>query len=91
MANSASAKKRIRQAEKRRTINKAEKTRLRTQLKKFQKALEAKDKATAQKEFVTATKLLDVASKHGVIHDNQASRRKSRMQLKLNALVAAAG
>ncbi|MGE0435051.1 MAG: 30S ribosomal protein S20 [Planctomycetota bacterium] len=88
MANSASAKKRIRQNEKHRALNKAEKTRLRTQLKKFQKALEAKDKAVAQKEFIAATQLLDRASKHRLIHDNQASRRKSRMQLKLNALVA---
>ncbi len=89
MANSASANKRIRQNERRRLRNKAEKTRLRTQLKKFVKALEAGNSDEAGTEFRKATVLLDRASRRGVIHGNQAARRKSRMQIRLNALSTA--
>jgi small subunit ribosomal protein S20 len=77
MANIRSQIKRNRQNEKRRVRNKAVRSELRTRVK----AAEAGDTDDLQ----TAMKTIDKAAAKGVIHKNEASRRKSRLQKKANA------
>ncbi len=88
MANIKSAKKRAKQAVKRRERNMGAKSMVRTALKKVVKAIEAKDAAAAQDAFKAAEPLLDRYSSRGLIHRNKASRHKSRLQAKIKALAA---
>jgi len=88
MAHSKSAKKRVKQNEKARLRNKSEKTRMRTQTKKVLKLMQVgEDMEKITKEYRLAIKYYDVASKHGLIHNRQADRRKSRLTTKLNDYV----
>ena len=86
MANIKSQIKRNRQNEARRQRNKAVKTSLKTELKKFRTAVEAGDKAVAEETFRSATRALDKAATKGVIHANNAANKKSKMAKKLQAL-----
>ena len=84
MANTKSALKRMRQAEKRHQRNQAVKTATRTYVKKARIAI-AQDPAEARDEVIAAISALDRAAKKGVIHRNNAARRKSRLMKRLNA------
>ncbi len=86
MANIASAKKRARQAVKRRTQNASYRSMLRTYMKKVLDALEAKDKDAATKAFKEATPIIDRMASRGQIHKNKAARHKSRLNAQLQAL-----
>ena len=66
--------------------NKANKSALKTVLKKFEAAVESGDKAAAQAAFTTAVKAVDKAVTKGLLHKNNAARKKSGMALKLNKL-----
>src|SRR5690606_3472005 len=88
LANIKSAKKRAKQAVKRRERNMGAKSMVRTALKKVVKAIEAKDAAAAQDAFKTAEPLLDRYSSRGLIHRNKAARHKTRLQAKIKALAA---
>jgi small subunit ribosomal protein S20 len=90
MATSVSAKKRIRQNEQHRLRNRAEKSRFRTAVKRFEEAVESKnvDQASALLKHVTS--YLDKAARKNVIHRNKAAREKSNLQQKLNRLAAGA-
>lgn len=88
MANIKSAKKRAKQAVKRRERNMGAKSMVRTALKKVIKAIEAKDAAAAQDAFKSAEPLLDRYSSRGLIHRNKAARHKTRLQAKIKALAA---
>lgn len=90
MAHSLSAKKRIRQNEARRLRNQVRKSMLKSQTRKFTDALTAKDVSTAEAQLTLLAKRLDQVASKGTIHRNHASRRKSRLQRRLNALKAAA-
>ena len=81
-----SAKKRMRQDAKRRLKNRSRKGVLRSQIKKVTEAIEAGDREAADKEFKTATKLLDRAGLKRLIHPNLASRKKSALAKKINAI-----
>ena len=88
MAHSLSAQKRIRQNLKAKARNRARKDSIKTATKGFLAALASGDAAKAETELRTTVKLLDrVASKH-TIHKNAASRKRSRLTLRLNALKA---
>jgi small subunit ribosomal protein S20 len=89
MAHSMSAKKRIRQNEKRRERNKAYKSKMRTAIKKFVQAAEANDIEKAKELHYEAVKIIAKLAQKGVIHKNQASRRISRITLKLNSIKSA--
>lgn len=89
MAHSLSAKKRVRQNLRRRSINRARKGKLRAQLKGFEKALESKDAKAAVEQFRLTVKRLDQVSASGSIHKRTAARKKSRLAKRLNALLAA--
>ena len=66
--------------------NKADKSALKTTVKKFDAALESGDKAAAQAAYVAAVKAVDQAVNKGLLHKNNAARKKSSMTLKLNKL-----
>lgn len=88
MAHSLSAKKRVRQNEKRRVINKARKSAVRTQMKHFEEAVSAGDKEAASKQFRLVTMKLDKVASTSTMHKNTAARLKSRLAKKLNKLEA---
>ena len=88
MAHSLSAKKRVRQNETHRTINRARKSMLKTQIKKFEDALKSGDQQKAQQEFKLLQKKLDKVASTSTMHKKTASRKKSRLAKKLNALKA---
>ena len=66
--------------------NKADKSELKTNLKKFDAAVTAGDKAAAEAAYKTAVKSVDQAANSGLLHKNNAARKKSSMTLKLNKL-----
>jgi small subunit ribosomal protein S20 len=88
MANKRSSKKDLRRTAKRTVRNKAARTALKTFVKKVRTAAaggNATDTATA---LVTAQKMLDKAAQRGIIHKNQAARRKSRIAKAANKAAA---
>jgi small subunit ribosomal protein S20 len=90
LANHKSAIKRIRVNERRRLRNRLYMSRTRTQLRKARETLAGKDTASARAETLAAIRILDKAASKGIIHKNNAARRKSRLMTKLNMLEAAA-
>ena len=91
MAHSLSAKKRVRQSENRRMINRARKSRVKTQIKKFEAALAGGDAKAAAEQYRNTVKLLDQVSSTSTMHKKTAARKKSRLAKRLNALLAKAG
>ncbi len=85
MANSAQAKKRARQAEKRRQLNASQRSEMRTAVKKVLKALNNGDKALAETAYKAAVPALDKAARKGLIHANKAARAKSRLNARLKS------
>ncbi|HCZ06122.1 MAG: small subunit ribosomal protein [Thermotogota bacterium] len=88
MANTKSAAKRARQAEVRRLRNKSYKTRFKNAVKKVLKAIEVGDVENVERLAKEAIIAIDKAAQKGVIHKNQAARRKSRLMKKVNAFLA---
>lgn len=88
MAHSLSAKKRVRQNAKRRVINRARKSMVKTQTKLFLEAITAGDVEKASEQFKLLTKKLDKVASSSTMHKNTAARTKSRMARRLNALKA---
>ena len=86
MPNIKSAKKRVLVIEKKTMRNKAIKSALKTQVKKFLAACEAADKETATKLFPETVSAIDAAATKGVIHKNNANNRKAKLAKKLAAL-----
>ena len=91
MAHSLSAKKRIKQNSKRRTINRARKSQIKTQIKHFEAALEQGDAEAAAEQLRMVTKKLDKTAATSTMHKKTAGRKKSRLAKKLNALKAKKG
>jgi small subunit ribosomal protein S20 len=86
VANSAQARKRAHQAEKRRQHNASRRSMMRTFIKKVLHAIEAGDKALASEAYVKAVSLLDRAANKGLIHKNKAARHKSRINARIQAM-----
>ena len=74
-----SAKKRVKIAAKKTLRNKEWKTKLKTSIKAFEKILEEGDASAAQDKLNQAIKVIDKAASKGVIHKNNAARKKSRL------------
>jgi small subunit ribosomal protein S20 len=89
VANIKSAKKRAKQTIVRNTRNVAQRSMLRTAVKKVVKALDANDAAGAETAFASAQPLLDRMAARGLIHKNKAARHKSRLTARIKALKAA--
>ena len=88
MAHHASAKKRIRQGEKRRAQNRKNVSQLKTQVKKLRAAIADGNAEAARQLLPQTVGEIDKAAKKGVVHDNAASRYKSRLARKVSALGA---
>ena len=89
MANIKSAKKRAKQTVVRNQRNSAQRSQLRTAVKKVLKALDANDAAGAEAAYAVAQPLLDRFSSRGLIHKNKAARHKSRLTARIRAIGAA--
>lgn len=86
MANHFSALKRARQTTKRTARNRGNASQLRTALRTLRESLEKGDKAAASQTYRETVSALDKAIQKGVLHENTASRYKSRLSARLNAL-----
>jgi small subunit ribosomal protein S20 len=86
MASHKSAIKKHRQDEKRRVRNRQHASRLRTQVKKFRKAVAAGDEKAAKDLLPETLSLIDRTAKLGILHDNAAARSKSRATRAVNKL-----
>jgi small subunit ribosomal protein S20 len=88
MANHFSALKRARQTETRTARNRANKSHLRSALRKMREALASGNKESAQEAFRQTVSAIDKSIQKGAVHENTASRYKSRLNARLNALAA---
>ena len=86
MANIKSSKKDVISSKIAYEKNKANKTALKTVLKKFDASLESGDKTAAEAAYKVAVKAVDKAVVKGLLHKNNAARKKSSMTLKMNKL-----
>ena len=86
MANHFSALKRARQTEKRTVRNRANTSRVRSMLRDLRESLAKGDNQAADQVFRQTVSALDKAVQKGVLHENTASRYKSRLNARLNAI-----
>ena len=90
MANTKSAKKAARQAERRTLINKGRRSRMRTYVRKVEEAIASGDKEAAAVALREAQPEIMRSASKGIIHKNTASRKISRLSARIKALGAAA-
>jgi len=90
VARSLSSQKRQRQNVKRADRNKAQKSFIKTKVRKARESIQARDLPSAETAYKDAAKVLDHSANHRTIHPNTAARRKSRLARQLNALKAGA-
>ncbi|MGR9107886.1 MAG: 30S ribosomal protein S20 [Gammaproteobacteria bacterium] len=88
MANTPSALKRARQAEKRRARNAGQRSHLRTAIKKVIAAVAQGDLDAAKAAYQNAQPIIDSAARKGLIHPNKAARSKSRLNNRIRELSA---
>ncbi len=88
MAHSLSAKKRIRQNEKHNIVNRARKSQVKTQVKHLEEALEQGDVQAATEQLRLVSIKLDKTAAKSTMHKKTASRKKSRLAKRVNALAA---
>ncbi|MFT5139423.1 MAG: small subunit ribosomal protein S20 [Lysobacterales bacterium] len=86
LANSLSARKRARQAEKHRLLNASQRSHVRTSIKKVLAAIETGDKSAAEAAYKAATPAIDRSVSKGLMHRNKAARHKSRLNTHIRAL-----
>ena len=86
MPNIKSAEKRVMIAKVRNARNKAEKSILKTNLKKFDVAVAEGNREAAVSAYKVAVKTVDHAASKGLIHKNNAAHKKSAMAVKLNGM-----
>ncbi len=88
MANHKSAEKRVRQNERRNEINRRNRSRLRTQIKKLRAAIDLGDVAEAKTLLTETVSVIDKSIQKGVLHQNAAARYKSRLTASVNGMSA---
>ena len=88
MANTKSAIKMIRVSERKRIRNKPIRSATKTYVSRAEKIIGQQDKESAQDAVVKAISALDKAAEKGIIHRNNAARRKSRLMKKFNLIGA---
>ncbi len=89
MANTVSALKRVRTAERRTEVNQIRKSRLRHTVRSLRRLLDKKDVKGAEAQLPATYSLIDRAAKWGIIKQNTAARYKSRVTKRLKVLQAA--
>ncbi|HLH36936.1 MAG TPA: 30S ribosomal protein S20 [Alloacidobacterium sp.] len=85
MANHVSSLKRARQTERKTAVNRANKSRVRGSLRLLREALAKGDAAAITEQFKQTVSALDKSVQKGVLHDNTASRYKSRLAARVKA------
>lgn len=88
MANTAQAKKRVRQSEKHYEHNSSLRSKVRTYIKKVVIAIKTGDKGNAQAAFKEAVPVIDSVADKGIIHKNKAARHKSRLSAHIKNMAA---
>ena len=88
MVQSLSAKKRVKQNAKRRTINRARKSQVKTQIKRFEAALSSGDAEAASEQYRLIARKLDKIAATSTMHKKTAARKKSRLSKQLKSLKA---
>ena len=86
MANTAQARKRVRQAAKARISNAAKKSEFRTNIKKVLGSISDKNAEQSKKDYIAAVSCIDKHAAKGLIHKNKAARHKSRLNSKIKSL-----
>ena len=89
MANHVSSLKRARQTVTRTAVNRANRSQMRTSLRDLREALTQGDVNAAQEQYRSTVSTLDKGVQKGILHDNTASRYKSRLNARLKALATA--
>ena len=88
MAHSLSAKKRVRQNAKKRAINRARKSQVKTQVKHFEDTLSSGDVEAASQQYRLVVQKLDKTAATSTMHKKTAARKKSHLAKQLNRLKA---
>jgi small subunit ribosomal protein S20 len=88
VASSLQSKKRAKQNVRNNTINRARKSRVKTQIKHFEAAIEAGDAGAAAEQLKLVSQKLDKTASTSTMHKKTASRKKSRLAKQLNKLSA---
>jgi len=88
VAHSLSAKKRVKQNAKSRTINRARKSQIKTQIKHFDLAISSGDSEAASEQYKLVAQKLDKSAATSTMHKRTAARKKSRLAKQLNSLKA---
>jgi len=86
VAHSLSAKKRVRQNAKKKAINRARKSEVKTKIKQLDEVIKTGDAAAAQEQLKAVARKLDKVSSTSTMHKNTAARKKSRLAKRINAL-----
>ena len=86
MPNIKSAEKRVLIGKLRNERNKAEKSRMKTNMKKFDAAVAEGNREAAESAYKVAVKTVDHVASKGIIHQNNAANKKSGMAARLNAM-----
>jgi small subunit ribosomal protein S20 len=86
LANSGQARKRARQAEKKRQHNASRKSLLRTRVKQVVRAIDEGNKEAAEAAYKTAVPIIDSMAATMLIHKNKAARHKSRLNARIKAM-----
>ena len=85
MANHVSSLKRARQTERKTAVNRANKSRVRGSLRLLREAISKGDTAQINEQFKQTVSALDKSVQKGILHDNTASRYKSRLAARVKA------
>ncbi|MEM8699274.1 MAG: 30S ribosomal protein S20 [Pseudomonadota bacterium] len=88
MANSPSAKKRVRQIARRTEVNKARRSRVRTFIRKVEEAIASGDQSKALEALKAAQPEIIRGAQKGIMHSNTASRKVSRLHHRINTMNA---
>ncbi len=91
MVQSLQSKKRVKQNDKRRAINRARRSQVKTQIKHFEAALSSGDVEAASEQYRLIVKKLDKSAATSTMHKRTAARKKSRLAKQLNSLTAKKG
>jgi len=86
VAHSLSAKKRVRQNAKRRVVNRARRSQVKTLVKRFEATAEQGDAKAVAEQFHVIVRKLDKVASTSTMHKKTAARKKSRLAKRLNAL-----
>ncbi len=86
MANTSSAKKAVRKIERRTAVNRARRSQMRTYVRKVEEAIASGDATAAQAALANAEPLVMRAAQKGIVHKNTASRKISRLTVRVKAL-----